>query len=176
MRKELEYAKEVAFIAKLYRSELLSEKEYEKIMCSLVGNEAGEMCSPADTDTDGNRNPVCRYLSGDSTAYLGTGQEICRCNEKIQQMACRSVSEKERCQSMNIKSLKSKILLVGIVFMLVGTTVGLIGFGMTGFEPDRLMKWKEGRWYQTVNYTNGNFWIGIRLKGGRYITSFTTFD
>ena len=44
---------------------------------------------------------------------------------------------------MNIKSLKSKILLAGIIFMLVGTTVGLIGLGMTGFEPDRLMKWKE---------------------------------
>lgn len=51
MRKELEYAKEVALIAKLYRSELLSEKEYEKIMCSLVGNEAGEMCSPASLPT-----------------------------------------------------------------------------------------------------------------------------
>ena len=50
-----------------------------------------------------------------------------------------------------IKSLKSKILLAGIIFMLVGTTVGLIGLGMTGFKPDRLLKWKEGRWYQTVN-------------------------
>ena len=39
---------------------------------------------------------------------------------------------------MNIKSLKSKILLLGIIFMLVGTTVGLIGFGITGFEPDKL--------------------------------------
>ena len=77
---------------------------------------------------------------------------------------------------MNIKSFKSKILLAGIIFMLVGTTVGLIGLGMTGFKPDILLKWKEGRWYQTVNYTNGNFWIGIRLKDGRYITSFTTFD
>ena len=38
---------------------------------------------------------------------------------------------------MNIKSLKSKILLAGIIFMLVGTTVGLIGLGMTGFEPER---------------------------------------
>lgn len=78
---------------------------------------------------------------------------------------------------MNIKSLKSKILLAGIIFMLVGTTVGLIGLGMTGFEPDRLMKWEEGRWYQTVNYTDDNFWIGIRLKDGSfYITSYTAFD
>lgn len=108
---------------------------------------------------------------------LELGKRFVGVTKKIQQMACRSVSEKERCQSMNIKSLKSKILLAGIIFMLVGTTVGLIGLGMTGFEPDRLMKWKEGRWYQTVNYTDDNFWIGIRLKDGSfYITSYTAFD
>lgn len=36
MRKELEYAKKVALIVKLYRSELLSEKEYEKIRRKLM--------------------------------------------------------------------------------------------------------------------------------------------
>ena len=34
---------------------------------------------------------------------------------------------------MNIKSLKSKILLAGIIFMLVGTTVGLIGLGTVSY-------------------------------------------
>ena len=33
---------------------------------------------------------------------------------------------------MNIKSLKSKILLLGIIFMLVGTTVGLNGVKTNG--------------------------------------------
>lgn len=32
------------------RKDILDRNETEK-MCSLVGNEAGEMCSPADTDT-----------------------------------------------------------------------------------------------------------------------------
>lgn len=39
------------------RKDILDRNETEK-MCSLVGNEAGEMCSPADTDTCGNRMSV----------------------------------------------------------------------------------------------------------------------
>lgn len=35
------------------RKDILDRNETEK-MCSLVGNEAGEMCSPADTDTCGD--------------------------------------------------------------------------------------------------------------------------
>ncbi len=70
---------------------------------------------------------------------------------------------------MNIKSLKSKILLAGIIFMLVGTTVGLIGLGMTGFEPDRLMKWKEGRWYQTVNYTERELLDRYQAQGREFL-------
>jgi hypothetical protein len=36
MRKELEYAKKIAAIVKLYNSNLLSEKEYEKIRRKLM--------------------------------------------------------------------------------------------------------------------------------------------
>ena len=36
MRKELEYAKKIAVITKLFHSELLSEKEYEKIRRKLM--------------------------------------------------------------------------------------------------------------------------------------------
>lgn len=36
MRKELEYAKKIAVIVKLFRSGLLSEKEYEKIRRKLM--------------------------------------------------------------------------------------------------------------------------------------------
>lgn len=38
------------------RKDILDRNETEK-MCSLVGNEAGEMCSPADTDTCGKYLP-----------------------------------------------------------------------------------------------------------------------
>lgn len=38
MRKELEYAKKIAVIAKLFRSGLLSEKEYEKVRRKLMDN------------------------------------------------------------------------------------------------------------------------------------------
>lgn len=36
MRKELEYAKKMTLIAKLYRMELLSENEYEKIRRKMM--------------------------------------------------------------------------------------------------------------------------------------------
>lgn len=36
MRKELEYAKKITLIAKLYRMNLLSEKEFEKIRRKLM--------------------------------------------------------------------------------------------------------------------------------------------
>lgn len=36
MRKELEYAKKIAAIVKLYHSNLLSEKEYEKLRRKLM--------------------------------------------------------------------------------------------------------------------------------------------
>ena len=36
MRKELEYVKKIALLAKLFRLELLTEKEYEKIRRKLM--------------------------------------------------------------------------------------------------------------------------------------------
>ncbi|MFQ7549829.1 MAG: hypothetical protein ACLRMZ_05495 [Blautia marasmi] len=65
---------------------------------------------------------------------------------------------------MKMKSFKSKILLAGVIFMLAGAAVGLVGFGMTGFEPNNLLKWSENRWYQTIHYQQGNFHIGIKLR------------
>ena len=49
------------------RKDILDRNETEK-MCSLVGNEAGEMCSPADTDTCGSymlpcQKMICRHLT-----------------------------------------------------------------------------------------------------------------
>ena len=38
MSKELEYAKKMALIRKLYRKELLSDKEYEKIRRKVMDN------------------------------------------------------------------------------------------------------------------------------------------
>ena len=51
------------------RKDILDRNETEK-MCSLVGNEAGEMCSPADTDTCGDCVPF--------------GQTKTRCHGKTQ--------------------------------------------------------------------------------------------
>lgn len=76
---------------------------------------------------------------------------------------------------MKMKSFKSKIMLAGVIFMLAGAAVGLVGFGMTGFEPNNLLKWSENRWYQTIHYQQGNFHIGIKLREGVYITSFGSF-
>lgn len=38
MRKELEYVKKIALLAKLFRLELLTEKEYERIRRKLMDN------------------------------------------------------------------------------------------------------------------------------------------
>ena len=47
--------------------------------------------------TDGSRDFICRHLCRGSTDHLGTGQKIRGSYNKIQQMACRFVSENERC-------------------------------------------------------------------------------
>ena len=54
MRKELEYAKKMTLIAKLYRMNLLSEKEFEKIRRKLMDSYlvAGERS----TGLTGNKN------------------------------------------------------------------------------------------------------------------------
>ena len=45
------------------RKDILDRNETEK-MCSLVGNEAGEMCSPADTDTCGDGMQISAEIGG----------------------------------------------------------------------------------------------------------------
>lgn len=51
------------------RKDILDRNETEK-MCSLVGNEAGEMCSPADTDTCGDG---CFAFQGRNRLEEGAG-------------------------------------------------------------------------------------------------------
>lgn len=71
------------------RKDILDRNETEK-MCSLVGNEAGEMCSPADTDTCGSRvlstsgefvevlnfRHFARYMSFTPTGKQGKKKQI----------------------------------------------------------------------------------------------------
>lgn len=76
---------------------------------------------------------------------------------------------------MKLKSFKTKVLLAGIILMLAGTAVGFVGFGMTGFEPNNLLKWEEHKWYQTIHYDKEGLHIGIKLREGVYITSLGSF-
>ena len=57
------------------RRGILDRSETKK-MCSLNGNEAGEMCSPADADTYRNSGTFIAEIGG-FTALFGEVQSVC---------------------------------------------------------------------------------------------------
>ena len=68
------------------REERLNKMQSEK-MCSLCGDGAGEMCSPADTDTYRNSGTFIAEIGG-FTALFGEVQSICHpfATRKIKKM------------------------------------------------------------------------------------------
>ena len=69
MRKELEYAKKITLIAKLYRMNLLSEKEFEKI---AISGSSDDFCFPCGAC----RQVMSEFCGKDFVIILENGKEI----------------------------------------------------------------------------------------------------
>lgn len=91
------------------RKDILDRNETEK-MCSLVGNEAGEMCSPADTDTCG----VC------GVATKGEYVEILEFTHFVEFFSFRKIGENHK-----EKSLVKKVTVVVALDLGTGNTKNL---------------------------------------------------
>ena len=57
-----------------------------------------------------------------------------------------------------------KFATISIILIVIGVTIGSIGFGMVGFRVSKLEEPKEKRWYQTI-YVNdqGIYSLGVKL-------------
>jgi hypothetical protein len=66
---------------------------------------------------------------------------------------------------MSIKNFKKKMIGLSLLVILAGAFVSIAGFGLTGFNYDRLKETADHNvWYQTIHVNSSdNLWYGIDL-------------
>ena len=65
---------------------------------------------------------------------------------------------------MNIKDKIKKWIILSIALIMLGSAIGAVGYGMTGFQMTKVMKPGDNHWYQTIKMDeNGNCTIGVNI-------------
>ncbi len=65
---------------------------------------------------------------------------------------------------MNIKDKIKKWIILSIGLIILGSAIGAVGYGMTGFQISKLVKPGDNHWYQTIKVDdNGNYSIGVNI-------------
>jgi hypothetical protein len=67
---------------------------------------------------------------------------------------------------MSIKNFKKKIVVYSLLAILTGVFVSIAGYGLMGFNYDRLKeKAEKDVWYQTIHVNSSDgLWYGIDLS------------
>lgn len=61
---------------------------------------------------------------------------------------------------------KRLALTLGVIFIVVGTAVGICGFGMAEFDAGQLAQHGAKPWYQTIAVIDHAWWFGVAFGSG----------
>jgi len=62
---------------------------------------------------------------------------------------------------MKITNFKKKGIITSIALIILGTFIILVGFGMIGFDVNKLAENGSHQWYRTIYVDDGNLCFGI---------------
>ncbi len=78
---------------------------------------------------------------------------------------------------MKIKRFKKKCIILSFVLILAGALISSAGFGIVGFNFQRLKKEaSDDSWYQTIHLSDDYQWYGIDIGNDIHLFNIGNFE
>ena len=87
-------------------------------------------------------------------------------------MAGRDNHRDEEEETMKIRNLKKKCLIMSAVFLIIGSVLIGAGWSMADFKAENVKEEGKPKWYRTFYADEQGAWIGIQVKKGVYLLTF----
>ena len=71
---------------------------------------------------------------------------------------------------MKIRNYKKKLISLSVILIIVGISISAVGFGLTGFNINKLEETGTNKWYRTFHVEDGSYSLGINLGDDSFLT------
>ncbi|GAA4297062.1 hypothetical protein GCM10023142_36570 [Anaerocolumna aminovalerica] len=78
---------------------------------------------------------------------------------------------------MKIKNIKRKCIILSLILILTGVLISIAGFGVAGFDYNRLKKEAtHDPWYQTIHINSDTPWYGVKFGNNIHLMNIGNAD